>query len=163
MEKLQNYINGALVAPLGETYLDNYDPSRGEVYSLIPDSDERDVKQAVQAAKAAFDGWSKTPVHERSQIMVRISELIGENLDRLASAESKDNGKPVSLATAVDIPRAQSNFYFYATAILHEASESHSMGDVALNYTLRQPIGVAGCISPWNLPLYLFTWKLLPP
>lgn len=162
MEKLQNYINGALVAPLGETYLDNYDPSRGEVYSLIPDSDERDVKQAVQAAKAAFDGWSKTPVHERSQIMVRISELIGENLDRLASAESKDNGKPVSLATAVDIPRAQSNFYFYATAILHEASESHSMGDVALNYTLRQPIGVAGCISPWNLPLYLFTWKIAP-
>ncbi len=162
MEKLQNYINGALVAPLGETYLDNYDPSRGEVYSLIPDSDERDVEQAVQAAKAAFDGWSKTSIHERSQIMVRISELIGENLNRLASAESKDNGKPVSLATAVDIPRAQSNFYFYATAILHEASESHSMGDVALNYTLRQPIGVAGCISPWNLPLYLFTWKIAP-
>ena len=162
MEKLQNYINGALVAPIGATYLDNYDPSRGEVYSLIPDSDERDVEQAVQAAKAAFEGWSKTSIHERSQIMVRISELIGENLDRLAAAESKDNGKPVSLATAVDIPRAQSNFYFYATAILHEASESHSMGEVALNYTLRQPIGVAGCISPWNLPLYLFTWKIAP-
>lgn len=162
MEKLQNYINGALIPPIGGAYLDNYDPSRGEVYSLIPDSDQRDVEGAVQAAKAAFEDWSKTSIHERSQIMVRISELIGENLDRLAAAESKDNGKPVSLATAVDIPRAQSNFYFYATAILHEASESHSMGDLAINYTLRQPIGVAACISPWNLPLYLFTWKIAP-
>lgn len=162
MEKLQNYINGELVAPAGGDYLDNFDPSRGEVYSLIPDSDAADVEMAVRAAKDAFPGWSKTSIQERSKIMVRISELIGENLERLAAAESRDNGKPVSLAKAVDIPRAQANFYFYATAILHEASESHSMGDVAINYTLRQPIGVAGCISPWNLPLYLFTWKIAP-
>ena len=162
MEKLQNYINGELVAPVGGEYLDNYDPSRGAVYSLIPDSDAADVEMAVRAAKEAFPGWSTTSIQERSRIMVRISELIGQNLECLAAAESRDNGKPVSLATAVDIPRAQANFYFYATAILHEASESHSMGDVAINYTLRQPIGVAGCISPWNLPLYLFTWKIAP-
>lgn len=162
MEKLQNYIGGQLVPPQSGAYIDNYDPSRGQVYSLIPDSDAADVQAAVDAAKEAFPGWSSTSFQERSQIMVRISELIGENLDRLAAAESKDNGKPVSLATAVDIPRAQANFYFYATAILHDSSESHSMGEVALNYTLRQPIGVAGCISPWNLPLYLFTWKIAP-
>jgi aminomuconate-semialdehyde/2-hydroxymuconate-6-semialdehyde dehydrogenase len=162
MEKLQNYIGGQLVPPQSGAYIDNYDPSRGQVYSLIPDSDAADVQAAVDAAKKAFPGWSSTSIQERSRIMVRISELIGENLDRLAAAESKDNGKPVSLATAVDIPRAQANFYFYATAILHDSSESHSMGEVALNYTLRQPIGVAGCISPWNLPLYLFTWKIAP-
>ena len=148
--------------PQSGAYIDNYDPGRGQVYSLIPDSDASDVQAAVDAAKEAFPGWSSTSIQERSRIMVRISELIGENLDRLAAAESKDNGKPVSLATAVDIPRAQANFYFYATAILHDSSESHSMGEVALNYTLRQPIGVAGCISPWNLPLYLFTWKIAP-
>ena len=162
MEQLQNYIGGQLVPPQSGAYIDNYDPSRGQVYSLIPDSDAADVQAAVDAAKEAFPGWSSTSFQERSRIMVRISELIGENLDRLAAAESKDNGKPVSLATAVDIPRAQANFYFYATAILHDSSESHSMGEVALNYTLRQPIGVAGCISPWNLPLYLFTWKIAP-
>lgn len=162
MEKLQNYIGGQLVPPQSGAYIDNYDPGRGQVYSLIPDSDASDVQAAVDAAKEAFPGWSSTSIQERSRIMVRISELIGENLDRLAAAESKDNGKPVSLATAVDIPRAQANFYFYATAILHDSSESHSMGEVALNYTLRQPIGVAGCISPWNLPLYLFTWKIAP-
>ncbi|QTN38166.1 aldehyde dehydrogenase [Cryomorphaceae bacterium] len=162
MEKLQNYIGGQLVPPQSGAYIDNYDPSRGQVYSLIPDSDAADVQAAVDAAKEAFPGWSSMSIQERSRIMVRISELIGANLDRLAAAESKDNGKPVSLATAVDIPRAQANFYFYATAILHDSSESHSMGEVALNYTLRQPIGVAGCISPWNLPLYLFTWKIAP-
>lgn len=133
MEKLQNYIGGQLVPPQSGAYIDNYDPGRGQVYSLIPDSDASDVQAAVDAAKEAFPGWSSTSIQERSRIMVRISELIGENLDRLAAAESKDNGKPVSLATAVDIPRAQANFYFYATAILHDSSESHSMGEVALN------------------------------
>ncbi len=162
MKKLQNYIGGELIAPLGGEYIDNYDPSRGEVYSLTPDSNGDDVALAVTAAKAAFPAWSKRPAHERSRMLIRISELIGENLERLAYAESRDNGKPVSMATAMDIPRAQANFHFYATAILHEASESHSMGEIALNYTLRQPIGVAGCISPWNLPLYLFTWKIAP-
>lgn len=162
MEKISNYINGTLVPPASGEYIDNYQPATGKVYSLIPDSDARDVEQATQAAREAFKTWSVTPARERSRIMVRISELIEENLERLAQAESKDNGKPVKLARAVDIPRASSNFYFYATAILHEASEAHIMEDSAVNYTLRQPIGVAGCISPWNLPLYLFSWKIAP-
>jgi aminomuconate-semialdehyde/2-hydroxymuconate-6-semialdehyde dehydrogenase len=95
--------------------------------------------------------------------MIRISELIETNLDKLAEAESKDNGKPIWLAKAVDIPRASSNFRFFGNAITQFASESHeSVGQQAINYTLRQPIGVVGCISPWNLPLYLFTWKIAP-
>jgi aminomuconate-semialdehyde/2-hydroxymuconate-6-semialdehyde dehydrogenase len=162
MQKLQNYINGQLTPPQSGNYLDNYDPAIGAVYSQIPDSDHRDVDQAVQAAKAAFPAWSVMPAAERSRILVRVADLILERLDELALAESIDNGKPLSLAKAVDIPRANQNFHFFATAILHWASEAHIMEDKVINYTIRQPIGVVGCISPWNLPLYLFSWKIAP-
>jgi len=162
MEKIKNYINGELIAPLNNQYLDNYNPSNGTVYSLIPDSDADDVSLATKAAKEAFPLWSKTPKEKRSRILQKLAFLIEENLDRLALAESTDNGKPLKLAKAVDIPRAAANFNFYATGILHYASESHSMEDTAINYTLREPIGVCGCISPWNLPLYLFSWKIAP-
>lgn len=162
MQKLQNYINGELITPTSGEYIDNYNPATGQVYSLIPDSDERDVEMAVQAAKEAFLEWGAKSNEQRSNIMLRIADLITQNLDQLAEAESIDNGKPVWLAKKVDIPRAASNFHFFATGIVHYASESHSMGSEYINYTLRQPIGVAGCISPWNLPLYLFTWKIAP-
>lgn len=162
MEKISNYIDGKLLPPASDAYLDNYSPATGEVYSLIPDSNEKDVEIATRAAKSAFPEWSSMSRQKRSDILLRISSLITENLDELARAESIDNGKPFWLAKQVDIPRAAQNFHFYATAILHFASESHDMEGKALNYTLRNPIGVAGCISPWNLPLYLFTWKIAP-
>ncbi len=162
MKKILNYINGKLQEPASGNFMDNVDPSRGKVYSLIPESDERDVQQAVEAAKAAFPVWSGMSAKERSNIMLRVSQLIDEKLDMLANAESLDNGKPVKLATAVDIPRARDNFSFFATAILHEEDQFHNMGQRGFNYTLRQPIGVVGCISPWNLPLYLFSWKIAP-
>ncbi len=162
MLKIKNYINGELIEPIEKHYIDNYNPATGNVYSFIPDSDEKDVELATQAALDAFPTWSVAPKEERSRILLKISDLIEKNLDRLAIAESIDNGKPVSLARIVDIPRAASNFHFYATGILHYASESHAMEDSAINYTLRTPIGVTGCISPWNLPLYLFTWKIAP-
>lgn len=159
---IKNYINGQLMEPLANQYLDNFNPATGKIYGLIPDSDERDVNLAVEAAQKAFPAWSLTSAKERSAVMLRIANLIEKNLERLALAESTDNGKPVWLAKSVDIPRAKDNFAFFATAILHESSESHSMGAEGFNYTLRQPVGVAGCISPWNLPLYLFTWKIAP-
>jgi len=162
MFKLQNYINGTLQAPASNEYLDNFDPSTGKVYSLIPDSDERDVNQAVEAAKAAFPSWSVTPKEKRSEIILKIVDLINANYDKLAEAESRDNGKPLWLAKKVDIARAASNFHFFATGILHFASEAHMMEDRVINYTRRDPLGVVGCISPWNLPLYLFTWKIAP-
>ncbi len=162
MKKILNYINGEWHEPASGEWLENIDPSRGKVYSLIPKSDEKDVQKAVDAATAAFPKWSGFSARERSEIMLRVSNLIDENLDKLAQAESLDNGKPVKLATAVDIPRARDNFAFFATAILHEDSHFHQMGGEGFNYTLRQPIGVVGCISPWNLPLYLFTWKIAP-
>jgi aminomuconate-semialdehyde/2-hydroxymuconate-6-semialdehyde dehydrogenase len=106
--------------------------------------------------------WSTTPAEERFKILNRIAELIDQNLDTLALAETNDNGKPLWLSKRVDIPRASSNFRFFATGLMHFATESHHMEDKAVNYTLRQPIGIVGCISPWNLPLYLFTWKIAP-
>lgn len=162
MEKIANYIDGELVEPLRKNYLDNYNPSTGKIYSLIPDSDEEDVELAVRAASHAKESWGNTPKEERFRILNNIAELIEKNLDDLARAESTDNGKPLKLSKTVDIPRASSNLRFYATALIHYASESHSMEDKGFNYTLRQPIGVVGCISPWNLPLYLFTWKIAP-
>ena len=162
MHRIKNYINGELILPNSNTYIDNFNPSTGKVYSLIPDSDQVDVNLAVEAAKEAFPAWSAKSKEKRSELLIRISNLILKNLDRLAEAESVDNGKPLWLSKQVDIPRAASNFHFYATAILHYASEAHAMEDVAINYTLRTPLGVAGCISPWNLPLYLFSWKIAP-
>ncbi len=161
-EKIANYIGGSLSAPINGKYMDNVNPATGEVYSQIPDSDNKDVEEAVGAAKAAFAGWSTTPAEERFKILNRIAELIDQNLDALALAETNDNGKPLWLSKKVDIPRASSNFRFFATGLMHFSTESHNMENGTVNYTLRQPIGVVGCISPWNLPLYLFTWKIAP-
>ena len=160
--RIQNYIDGQFAAPANGAYLPNVAPATGEVYGEIPDSGAEDVARAIAAAQKAFPLWSNLNAAERSAHMLRVSQRIEERLDELAAAESKDNGKPVKLATRVDIPRARDNFAFYATAILHDASESHDMGAQGFNYTLRRPIGVVACISPWNLPLYLFTWKIAP-
>ena len=163
MKKILNYIDGAYCEPISETWIDNYNPSNGEVYSQIANSNATDVADAYEAAKTAYPSWSNTTIEERSRILLKLATLIEENLDRLATAESKDNGKPLSLAKAVDIPRASSNFRFFANAITQFSSEAHeSVGLNTMNFTLRQPIGVVGCISPWNLPLYLFTWKVAP-
>ena len=162
MEKILNYINGELVSPVSGNYLDNYNPATGKVYSFIPDSDKDDIDNAVRAAKEAFIGWSKTPKQERSNTLMKLADNIEKHFDQLVAAESKDNGKPESLAANVDIPRAPANIRFFAGAILHDSSNVHEMDGMAINYTLRQPIGVAACISPWNLPLYLLTWKIAP-
>lgn len=162
IEKIKNYIGGKLQAPISKKYIPDYNPSTGKVYAEIPDSDIQDVEAAVHAAKEAFNEWSVMSAKRRSDILIKLSGLIDKNLEKFAKAESIDNGKPFKLARRVDIPRAVDNFHFFATAILHTESESHSMHDGVLNYTLRQPLGVVGCISPWNLPLYLFTWKIAP-
>ncbi len=160
--KLANYIGGQLVEPQSRGYFDDFDPASGEQCAQVPDSDERDVAKAVTAAKEAFDGWSTTPAAQRSRVLIRLAGLIEEHLDELALLESIDTGKPLSVARTVDIPRAVENFRFFATAILHTRSESHQTDATAINFTLRAPRGVAGLISPWNLPLYLFSWKVAP-
>lgn len=165
----RNFIDGEFVDPAGEDWLDVIEPATGARYARCPASDRADVDRAVEAAQAASETWANTPARERSAIMMRIADGIEQHLDRLALAESIDSGKPISLARSVDIPRAAENFRFFATAILHTRSDLHEMdgatgptGGSALNYTLRRPLGVVGLISPWNLPLYLLTWKIAP-
>ena len=159
---LENFIGGNFIAPLGGNFIDNVNPATGVVYNQVPDSNAKDIDAAVKAAKKAFPEWSVLPVEKRFYILNKIAELIDENMEELAIAETTDNGKPLWLSKAVDIPRASSNFRFFATGIMHFSNESHSMENKAINYTLRQPLGIVGCISPWNLPLYLFTWKIAP-
>lgn len=162
MKKITNYINGQQQPANSGQYLDIHEPATGQVYAQAPDSDAKDIEQAVQAAKAAFPAWSTTSIEERHDWLMKIANGIEARMDELAAAESQDNGKPIWLARQVDIPRAVSNFKFFATAIMQFASESHEMTGQAINYTLRHPLGVVACISPWNLPLYLFSWKVAP-
>ncbi len=161
-QSLQNYIDGEFVEPLSNVYLQNINPATGEVFGQIPNSNSHDVDAAVAAAEKAFPSWSISTPEFRFKILNRIAELIDEHLDEIALAETTDNGKPLWLSKRVDIPRASSNFRFFATAIMHFSTDSHVMEDKAINYTVRQPVGIVGCISPWNLPLYLFTWKIAP-
>jgi aminomuconate-semialdehyde/2-hydroxymuconate-6-semialdehyde dehydrogenase len=160
--RIKNFIDGKFVEPSSGKYLDNIEPATGKAYSQVADSGKEDVDLAVAAAEKAFSDWSKTPAQKRSQILLRIADLIERDLEKLARAESIDTGKPLSLARSLDIPRAASNFRFFATAILHTETEAHVTDGVAFNYTLRQPRGIAGLISPWNLPLYLLSWKIAP-
>src|SRR3954469_17531899 len=160
--QIANFINGEFVPPHSGAYFDDVNPATGDVIAAIPDSDERDVDDAVHAAKAAFPAWSRTPAAERSNLLLKLADLIEKNLDVLALLESIDNGKTISLAKRLDIPRAVANFRFFATAILHQSSDAHITDTTAINYTLRQPLGVVGLISPWNLPLYLLSWKIAP-
>jgi len=162
MEKIQNFIDGAYLDPINQAYIDNYEPATGTIYSLIPNSSSEDVELAVAAAEKAFPIWAGKSAEERGTILMKLADGIRKRMNQFVEAEAKDNGKPTSLASHVDIPRAISNFEFFATGIQHYASESHYMEGMGINYTVRKPIGIVGCISPWNLPLYLFSWKIAP-
>ncbi|NQZ23182.1 MAG: aldehyde dehydrogenase [Colwellia sp.] len=159
---IDNFIDGKYQAPLNNRYLDNYEPATGLVYGKIPNSDSADVDQAVASAERALPAWRNLGLEQRADYLMAIAQEIENQLEPLALAEATDNGKPVALARMVDIPRAASNFKFFAHACSQFASESHAIANTAINYTLRQPVGIVGCISPWNLPLYLFTWKIAP-
>ncbi|MCZ6695282.1 MAG: aldehyde dehydrogenase [Acidobacteria bacterium] len=160
--RIEHFIDGESVPPLSGRRLDNVEPATGTAYSSLPDGDEADVARAVAAAERAFPAWSRTPVEERARILLKIADRIESDLERLAEAESIDTGKPIALARSLDIPRASTNFRFFATAAPHFHSEAYATDHRAINYTLRRPRGVVGLISPWNLPLYLLTWKIAP-
>lgn len=162
IQRIFNFIDGEYTYLPECKYLDNYAPATGEIYALTPDSNEQDLELAINAAEKAFPIWSKMTTTERSNILLKISDLIAENLEEFAQAESKDTGKPIALARRMDIPRAVENFKFFATAILHTSTPAHATENGIINYTLRKPLGIVACISPWNLPLYLFTWKIAP-
>ncbi len=158
-----NYIDGEILPiDFNQNTIPVYEPAKGVQYGFIQDTSEKEIGRAIDTAEKAFESWKNTPAEKRSEVLNKISHLILENLEELAKAESKDNGKPISLAKRMDIPRAAQNFSFFATAILHQSSQYHQTDNIAINYTVRSPLGVVACISPWNLPLYLFTWKIAP-
>lgn len=159
--RVLNYIGGKLIEPLAGNYLNNYEPATGLVYGEVPDSDSKDVELAYSAATEAQKSWENTPAEQKFKVLNAIADLIDLHREKFALAESKDQGKPVWLARN-EMIRAAQNFRFFATAAMQFSSESHAMENKAINYTLRQSIGVVGCISPWNLPLYLFSWKIAP-
>jgi aminomuconate-semialdehyde/2-hydroxymuconate-6-semialdehyde dehydrogenase len=159
---LANLIDGSLHPPRGGNYLDVFEPAIGAVFAQCPDSAADDVDAAVAAAQRAFPAWAAKPAEERALLLDRLADLVERDLDELALLESRDSGKPLKLARSLDIPRAVANLRFFASAITQWASEAHATDAHMLNYTLRQPLGVVACISPWNLPLYLFTWKIAP-
>lgn len=161
-EKIFNYIGGEIVPATSGKTLPCFEPATGKEYTQVAASDASDVEKAVQAAQKAFPQWSALPQQERSQYLNLLAQKIDENLEILARAESRDNGKPVSVAKSVDIPRSSYNFRFYAEASTQNQGESYETSSHVFNYVLHQPLGVVGVISPWNLPLYLFTWKIAP-
>lgn len=159
---IRHHIGGQDVNPLGGEWLEDIAPATGRVHARVASGDAADVERAVAAARAAFPAWAATPAAERSRILLRIADRIERELERFVTAESIDAGKPVALARRLDIPRAVANLRYFATAILHTDSPSYQTDQRALDYVIRVPRGVAGLISPWNLPLYLFTWKIAP-
>ena len=165
--RLANLIDGRLLGPSADRWLEVHEPATGEVFAHCPDSDASDVVAAVAAAQRAAPEWARTPAEQRAHALQRLADLIEARLGEFAALESRDSGKPLALARNLDIPRAISNLRYFAAAIIPWGSESHATAigapaGGAINYTLRQPLGVVGCISPWNLPLYLFTWKIAP-
>ncbi len=162
MEIIQNYIDGALITSKSGNVMPTEEPATGSEYASLPVSEPSDIDVAVIAAKKAFQGWAGLSSADRSQWLLKIAQAIEDDRDRWASAESKDTGKPLALARSLDIPRAVANFRFFANAVLHTASQAHHTSPTILNYTNRNPIGIVGCISPWNLPLYLLSWKIAP-
>jgi aminomuconate-semialdehyde/2-hydroxymuconate-6-semialdehyde dehydrogenase len=161
MLRLPHWIDGKPREPGSGRWLDVFEPATGQPFAQVADGDADDVEAAVAAARAAFPGWSSLPNSERGRSPRRLADALEARLDDVARAEARDGGKPVLLAREVEIPRAVSNLRFFADAATQFSSESHH-GEAGLNYTLRQPLGVVGTISPWNLPLYLFTWKIAP-
>lgn len=160
--RLSNLIDGRMSPPRSGRWLDVHEPATGQVFALVPDSGDEDVALAVAAAQRAAPAWAATPAAERARLLSRLADMIEHDAPGFAETESRDSGKPVALARRMDIPRAVSNLRFFAAAATQFASESHAMEGGGFNYTLRQPLGVVACISPWNLPLYLFTWKIAP-
>jgi aminomuconate-semialdehyde/2-hydroxymuconate-6-semialdehyde dehydrogenase len=160
---LLHYIDGKLVPSASGEWLDVFNPAYGKVYSQLASGKRQEVDMAVAAAQKAQKTWGATPQEERCRLLNALANGIEKRFDEFALAESLDNGKPLWLTKAMDIPRAIANLRFFGHAITQFSSEAHeTVGQNAINYTLRQPIGVVACISPWNLPLYLFTWKIAP-
>ncbi|KAK9718315.1 hypothetical protein K7432_005577, partial [Basidiobolus ranarum] len=160
--RINNFINGEYVAPLSGEYVDNINPSTGEVYSYVANSNQEDVNHAVEAASKAFLTWSNTSREERSKVLLKIADLLEAKAGEFGAAESKDQGKPVAMATHGDVPKSAAMFRYFATLILHTKETVSLLDGISMSYTQRMPVGVCALVSPWNFPLYLLVWKIAP-
>ena len=159
--RMHHFINGELRDPASSDWLEVFEPATGSVYGEVAAGDASDVDVAVAAAASAFPEWSKLANSDRARWLERLADALEAKLELFAQAESRDAGKPIKLTREVEIPRAIANLRFFAHAATQFSSESHH-GQAGLNYTLRDALGVVATISPWNLPLYLLTWKIAP-
>lgn len=160
--RLLHLIDGKRLPSGNDQWLDVHEPATGQVWATVADAGAAEVDAATTAAARAFPAWAGLPSDERAHWLHRLATGIERRFDEFSETESRDTGKPIALARRVDIPRAVANLRFFAAAATQFASESHAMGERGINYTLRQPLGPVACISPWNLPLYLLTWKIAP-
>lgn len=159
--RLRHFIDGQSREPDSGRWLEVFDPASGKPYAEVAAGNRVDLEAAVAAASRAFPAWSALPNSERSRWLERLADALESRTELFAESECRDGGKPIQLAREVEIPRAVANLRFFAHAATQFASESHH-GQAGLNYTLRNALGVVATISPWNLPLYLFTWKIAP-
>lgn len=159
MIKIQNYINGEFIS--SDDNLDDINPATGEIIASIPNSNSKDVDLAVQAADNARKSWSSLSIDERAQWLDKIADSLESRSEEIASLESLDTGKPISLARAVDASRSVTNFRFFGEFAKDYSQEKFEMDD-ATNHVILKPVGIAGLITPWNLPLYLLSWKIAP-
>jgi len=162
VEQLYNFINGEYIPPSLNQYIDVFEPAIGKVYAQVADSNSNDVEKAFRFAESAFADWSGLTIKERADFLNRIADEIESRLDEFAFYESKDTGKPITQARTVDVPRAIANFRFFSEYSYSFEFETKLKDDISKNKVLRSPLGVVACISPWNLPLYLFSWKIAP-
>lgn len=159
---VKNFINGEFYESESGATLAIINPATNEEYGRCVASQKQDIDTAVQAAEQAFVEWSTTPPPQRAKYLKLIAQKLIERVDQFAMAESRNTGKLLSFSKSVDIPRSATNFDFFAEALQQFQGESHPMGTMGFNVTHRESLGVVACISPWNLPLYLFTWKIAP-
>lgn len=160
--RLLHLIDGKRLPSVDNRWLDVHEPATGQIWASVADGGAAEVDAATAAAANAYPAWAGLPADERARWLDKLATHIEREFAEFAETESRDTGKPIALARRVDIPRAVANLRFFAAAASQFASESHAMGGRGINYTLRQPLGPVACISPWNLPLYLLTWKIAP-
>ena len=158
----ENYIGGQWVPPVGGEYFDDICPITGKAFAKVPRSQAADVEKALDAAHAAKAAWGKTSVAERSGILLKIADRIEQNLERIAVAETWENGKPVRETLAADIPLAVDHFRYFAGVIRAQEGGISEIDDNTVAYHFHEPLGVVGQIIPWNFPLLMATWKLAP-
>lgn len=160
--RYENFIGGEWIAPKSGKYFENVTPVTGKVFCEIPRSDHHDIELALDAAHAAKAAWGKTSTTERSNILLKVADRMEQNLEKLATAETWDNGKPIRETMAADLPLAIDHFRYFAGCIRAQEGSIGEIDHDTISYQFHEPLGVVGLIIPWNFPILMAAWKLAP-